>query len=113
MAEVKIYERIVRQTIPTIKFDGIEDIQAVSDFIERYGGRFESVTTRPKDEEQAKKNGWHKGEVAWWRILDPINSGYVYQLILKPGDIVAKQACKFEVVFLNYLKESGFIEVKK
>ena len=112
MAEVRILARVITQTIPTIKFNGVEDIQAVSDFIERYGGRFESVNTRPEDEEKAKKNGWYENEVAWWHISDPHNNGYLYQLILKPGDVVSYKNFKFEIAFLDNLKADGFKEVK-
>ena len=111
MAEVRILARVITQTIPTIKFNGVEDIQAISNFIERYGGRFESVNTRPADEEQAKKNGWYKDEVAWWHISDPHNHGYLYQLILKPGDVVSYKNFRFEIAFLDNLEADGFKEV--
>ena len=112
MAEVRILARVITQTIPTIKFNGVEDIQAISNFIERYGGRFESVNTRPEDEEQAKKNGWYEDEVAWWHISDPHNHGYLYQLILKPGDVVSYKNFRFEITFLDNLEADGFKEVK-
>lgn len=57
MAEVKIYSRLVEQVIPTIKFNGIEDIQAVTDFIIRYRGKIETVLLPPKDKEEAARAG--------------------------------------------------------
>ena len=111
MAEVKIYTRVVEQTIPTIKFNGVEDIQAVTDFIIRHGGKIETFFLPPKDEEEAARAGWREGEVAWWRILKPNNDDYVYQLVLRPGDVVAKRDGYFETVFLNSLEADGFKEV--
>lgn len=111
MAEVKIYTRVVEQTIPTIKFNGVEDIQAVTDFIIRHSGKIETVLLPPKDREEAAREGWHEGEVAWWRILKPNNDDYVYQLILKPGDVVAKKNGYFETVFIDGLEADGFKEV--
>ena len=111
MAVEQNFERIITQTIPTIKFENINDTEAITLFIIKYGGKVEQVDFRPKDENFVEFYGWHKDEVASWKIFEPNSSGYVYRLMLKPGDVVAYKNNRFEIAYIENLESLGFKEV--
>lgn len=48
-------------------------------------------------EDLLEQLGWQDDEVYWFSILSP-RVGYSYQLILKPGDIIAKFSDRYNLV---------------
>ena len=50
-------------------------------------------------DELLEQLGWQDNEVYWFSILSP-RVGYSYQLILKPGDIIAKFSDRYNLVVI-------------